>query len=171
MTNKAYIGLGSNLGESENFLALALADLRQAAAITTVKCSSFYRSSPVDSSGPDYVNAVVFIETTLSSMELLQLLQKIELAHGRERPYRNAPRTLDLDVLLFNNEESQDPVLTLPHPRMHLRAFVLEPLQELIQQRAQLLPQETATDPIIPWNLPKCIAEAREAGQMVERIL
>ncbi len=170
MTNKAYIGLGSNLGESENFLALALDDLRQEKTITTVKCSSFYRSSPVDSSGPDYVNAVAFIETTLSSMELLQLLQKIEFAHGRERPYRNAPRTLDLDVLLFNNEVSEDSVLTLPHPRMHLRAFVLEPLQELIQQRAQLPAQETATDPTIPWDLTACITEARGAGQIVERI-
>ncbi len=170
MTNKAYIGLGSNLGESENFLVLALTDLRQAAAITTVQCSSFYRSSPVDSSGPDYVNAVAFIETTLSSIALLQLLQKIELAHGRERPYRNAPRTLDLDVLLFNDDVSQDPVLTLPHPRMHLRAFVLEPLQELVQQRAQLPTQETTTDPFIPWDLTACITEARGAGQIVERI-
>lgn len=170
MTNKAYIGLGSNLGESENFLALALDDLRKEKTMTTVKCSSFYRSSPVDSTGPDYVNAVAYLETSLSSVELLHLLQKIELAHGRERPYRNAPRTLDLDVLLFNNEISDDPILTLPHPRMHQRAFVLEPLQELVQQRAQLPTQETTTDPFIPWDLTSCIAEARADGQRVERI-
>ncbi len=170
MTNKAYIGLGSNLGESENFLALALADLRRAPTISSLDCSSFYRSSPVDSTGPDYVNAVAFVETTLNAMELLKLLQQIELAHGRERPYRNAPRTLDLDILLFNNEKSEDPVLTLPHPRMHLRAFVLEPLQELINKRAEQTPTATPVNLIIPWDISQCIAQARSTGQIVEKI-
>ncbi|MBK1780257.1 2-amino-4-hydroxy-6-hydroxymethyldihydropteridine diphosphokinase [Advenella sp. WQ 585] len=127
----AYIGLGSNLGESQNILQLALADIAAHTAIQKLECSRFYRSSPVDSSGPDYVNAVARLETTLASLELLHWLQELENRYGRERPYVNAPRTLDLDILLFNNEINQSAELTLPHPRIHERAFVLLPLQEL----------------------------------------
>lgn len=127
----AYIGLGANLGQSRNTLQLTLQELQALPEILELRCSRFYRSAPVDSSGPDYVNAVARLVTTFTSQALLRALQQIELAHGRERPYRNAPRTLDLDILLFGNESSNDPVLTLPHPRMHQRAFVLKPLQEL----------------------------------------
>lgn len=166
--NIAYIGLGSNLGESENFLALALDDLRKDPFIHRVICSSFYRSSPVDSSGPDYVNAVAYLETDLPAMPLLRLLQKIELMHGRERPYRNAPRTLDLDILLFNDEQSDDPVLTLPHPRMHLRAFVLEPLQELYEKlKRQIVTQDSF---YLEKELEQLIQEAKKEGQWVERM-
>lgn len=129
--NIAYIGLGSNLGESQHMLQLALADMAAHPAIQKLECSRFYRSSPVDSSGPDYVNAVARLETSLTSLQLLHWLQEIENRYGRERPYVNAPRTLDLDILLFNNEINQSTELTLPHPRMHQRAFVLLPLQEL----------------------------------------
>lgn len=127
----AYIGLGSNLGESQHILQLALADIAAHASIQKLACSRFYRSSPVDSSGPDYVNAVARLETSLASITLLHFLQALENRYGRERPYVNAPRTLDLDVLLFNNETNNSAELTLPHPRMHERAFVLLPLQEL----------------------------------------
>ena len=129
--NIAYIGLGSNLGESQHMLQLALADMAAHTAFQKLECSRFYRSSPVDSSGPDYVNAVARLETSLTSLQLLHWLQEIENRYGRERPYVNAPRTLDLDILLFNNEINQSTELTLPHPRMHQRAFVLLPLQEL----------------------------------------
>ncbi|GAA4405745.1 2-amino-4-hydroxy-6-hydroxymethyldihydropteridine pyrophosphokinase [Advenella faeciporci] len=129
--NIAYIGLGSNLGESRNVLQQALANLAAHPSIHKLEYSRFYRSSPVDASGPDYVNAVARLETPLASLELLHLLQGIENRYGRERPYVNAPRTLDLDILLFNEEINHSAELTLPHPRMHERAFVLLPLQEL----------------------------------------
>ncbi len=129
--NIAYIGLGSNLGESQNILQLALADIAAHTAIQKPECSRFYRSSPIDSSGPDYVNAVARLETSLTSLQLLHFMQELENRYGRERPYVNAPRTLDLDILLFNDEINHSAELTLPHPRMHERAFVLLPLQEL----------------------------------------
>jgi 2-amino-4-hydroxy-6-hydroxymethyldihydropteridine diphosphokinase len=93
--------------------------------------SSLYRTAPVDAGGPDYVNAVASIDTTLEPHALLHALQDIEDRFGRERPYRNAPRTLDLDLLLYGDMQFSDPVLTVPHPRLHLRAFVLQPLAEL----------------------------------------
>lgn len=127
----AFIGLGANLGD-------AAATVREAAqAIATIPrtrllaLSSLYRSSPIDAGGPDFVNAVAKVETTLSPMELLTALQSIEQYHGRQRPYRNAPRTLDLDILTYDDQRSDDPTLTLPHPRAHLRRFVVEPLAEL----------------------------------------
>mgnify|MGYP000943008400 CR=1 FL=1 len=96
--------------------------------------SSVYRTAPIDSHGPDYLNAVAELETALAPRELLQALQAIELAHGRERPYRNAPRTLDLDLLTMDGISLATPELTLPHPRAHERAFVLAPLAELAPQ-------------------------------------
>ncbi|WP_071058539.1 2-amino-4-hydroxy-6-hydroxymethyldihydropteridine diphosphokinase [Pelistega sp. MC2] len=142
--NNAYIALGSNLGESSNYLGKALHDLSTTPDILSINCSSFYRSSPVDSHGPDYVNAVAQLSTTLSSQQLLALLQSVELKYGRERPYKNAPRTLDLDILLFNNEVSNTTTLTIPHPRMHLRAFVLVPLKEIAPEIT--LPQGAIDD-------------------------
>jgi 2-amino-4-hydroxy-6-hydroxymethyldihydropteridine diphosphokinase len=96
-----------------------------------VRRSSFYRSAPVDAGGPDFVNAVAELSTGLDPWALLHALQAVEQAHGRERPYRNAPRTLDLDLLLYGDIQQADPVLTLPHPRGHQRAFVLRPLAEI----------------------------------------
>lgn len=162
--NHAYIGLGSNLGESDNFLRLALQDLSRHDDIHQLVCSPFFRSSPVDSHGPDYVNAVAYLQTSLTSLDLLKLLQSIELKHGRQRPYRNAPRTLDLDILLFNDEQSQDPVLTLPHPRMFDRAFVLEPLQLLLQNPNLPTIRPVALQSI---NLPQLIEQAKATGQAV----
>lgn len=129
--NIAYIGMGSNLGAPTDYLQQALQQLAAQAGIEVIKCSRFYRSSPVDSAGPDYVNAVACLHTTLDAHRLLHVLHHIEKHSGRTRPYRYAPRTLDLDILLFNDDVYALPELIIPHPRMHLRAFVLEPLQEI----------------------------------------
>ena len=130
---KAYVALGANLGNPQEALQAALEDLRQTAGVGVTAVSSFYRTAPVESSGPDYVNAVAEVETTLAAPELLHVLQRIENAHGRVRPVGvvNAPRTLDLDLLLFGKDTVATPELTVPHPRMHLRAFVLVPLLEI----------------------------------------
>lgn len=131
---RAWIGLGANLGDTVAQLEQALARLAQLPHTRVVQVSSFYKSAPVDSSGPDYTNGVAEIKTGLSPLHLLHQLQKIEQAAGRERPYRNAPRTLDLDLLLYGSLQLQTPELTLPHPRMMERAFVLHPLHEIAPQ-------------------------------------
>ena len=130
---KAYVALGANLGNPQEALQAALEDLRQTAGVGVTAVSSFYRTAPVESSGPDYVNAVAEVATTLAASELLHVLQRIENAHGRVRPVGvvNAPRTLDLDLLLFGKDTVATPELTVPHPRMHMRAFVLVPLLEI----------------------------------------
>lgn len=130
----AYIGLGANLGDAR---AAVLGAMQAIASIDGVVCtrqSSLYRSAPVDSGGPDYVNAVVEVQTRLTAPHLLAQLQAIELGAGRKRPYRNAPRTLDLDVLLYGHARIHSAVLTVPHPRMWERAFVLVPLAEIAPQ-------------------------------------
>lgn len=130
---KAYVALGANLGNPQEALQAALEDLRQTSGVGVTAVSSFYRTAPVESSGPEYVNAVAEVATTLEASELLHVLQRIENAHGRVRPAGvvNAPRTLDLDLLLFGKDTVATPELTVPHPRMHLRAFVLVPLLEI----------------------------------------
>lgn len=127
----AYVGLGANLGQARDTLLQAADELASTPGVHDVMLSPLYRSAPVEASGPDYTNAVAQLQTTLDATALLDRLQAIELAHGRERPYLNAPRTLDLDLLLFGTQQLDTPRLTLPHPRMHLRAFVLRPLQDL----------------------------------------
>nr|WP_315463619.1 2-amino-4-hydroxy-6-hydroxymethyldihydropteridine diphosphokinase [uncultured Rhodoferax sp.] len=128
---RAYIGLGANLGDPIGALRIALEGLARLPASRLLRASGFYGSTPVDSSGPDYVNAVAEISTCLSAPALLAALQQQELGAGRERPYRNAPRTLDLDLLLYGSAQIDSPALTVPHPRMWERAFVLMPLAEL----------------------------------------
>ena len=130
----AFIGLGANLGDRGAALRQAAVALGQLPGTQLRAVSSLYRSAPVDATGPDYLNAVAAVQTTLAPLQLLAQLQALENAAGRQRPYRNAPRTLDLDVLLYGAVRSDDPTLTLPHPRMHERAFVLRPLQELAPQ-------------------------------------
>ena len=127
----AYIGLGSNLGESEDTLYRALDDIAALPLTVLHQVSDLYRTAPIGSSGPDYINAVARVATGLSAPDLLQALQAIELNHGRARPYRNAPRTLDLDILCYDDLVQDTTQLTLPHPRMHLRAFVLRPLLDI----------------------------------------
>jgi 2-amino-4-hydroxy-6-hydroxymethyldihydropteridine diphosphokinase len=132
-----FVGLGANLGDARATLAEALAALRELAIPGSFAASSVYRSAPVDSGGPDYVNAVARLRTRLAPHALLDALQSIEQRFGRERPYRNAPRTLDLDVLLFGVDGDrgglrlQDARLSVPHPRAGQRGFVLAPLAEL----------------------------------------
>ncbi|MGB9991489.1 2-amino-4-hydroxy-6-hydroxymethyldihydropteridine diphosphokinase [Pseudoduganella rhizocola] len=127
----AYIGIGANLGDARANVLDAIERLRGAPGCTLDAASSLYRTAPIDSSGDDYINAAARIHTTLDAEALLQTLQGIEQAHGRERPYRNAPRTLDLDLLLYGGETITSPTLTVPHPRMTDRAFVLIPLLEI----------------------------------------
>lgn len=125
---RAYIGVGANLGDAISTVRLAVQRLRD---LGQVRSSSLYRSAPVDATGPEFINAVAELDTALTPIDLLAALQQIELAFGRERPYRNAPRTLDLDLLLHGPTQLATPTLTLPHPRLHQRAFVLLPLLEL----------------------------------------
>ena len=127
----AYIGLGANLGDMSATLRSAVERIAQTNGIHVTAQSSLYRTAPIDSGGGDYLNAVIQIQTHLSPLDLLAVLQSIENAAGRERPYRNAPRTLDLDILLFNDEIIHLPNLIIPHPRMAERAFVLIPLHEI----------------------------------------
>ena len=130
-----YIGLGANLGEREAALRQALAALGQYPGIRVLRVSPLYGSAPVDAGGPDYLNAVAEVATTLTPEAVLQALQAIEQSAGRERPYRNAPRTLDLDILWFGDQVIDTPTLTVPHPRMAERAFVLRPLADLVPER------------------------------------
>lgn len=130
-TVRAYIGLGANLGDSAATLRTVLTELAGADGILAVTASPFYRSAPVDATGPDFVNAVAALDTTLTPLALLDLLQALEQRHGRQRPYKNAPRTLDLDLLLHGDATLAHQRLVLPHPRMQLRAFVLRPLRDL----------------------------------------
>ena len=128
----AWVGIGANLGDARANVEDALARLARLPGVRLLRASSLYRTAPIASSGGDYVNAVAEVDTAIPAHELLAQLHGIEQAHGRERPYRNAPRTLDLDLLLYGDEVIADaPALLVPHPRMHERAFVLAPLAEL----------------------------------------
>lgn len=135
---QAYVGLGANLGDTQSTLLRCLQELDRLPVTRLVRVSSFYRTAPIDATGPDYVNAVACLATSLDPYALLDHLQRIEQGAGRERPYRNAPRTLDLDLLLHGDVVQDDPRLTLPHPRMHQRAFVLVPLAEIAPARVSV---------------------------------
>lgn len=127
----AFVGLGANLGDARATLRAALKALGALPHSTLREASSIYRSAPIDSSGPDYLNAVAWLDTRLDPHALLAELQRIEQAHGRERPYHNAPRTLDLDLLLYGQQRIESATLTVPHPRLHERAFVVRPLVDI----------------------------------------
>jgi len=127
----AYIGIGANLGDAQATVRAAVAALTALPETADHRSSDLYRSAPVDAGGPDFINAVLACRTALSPDALLTALQGIEQAFGRERPYRNAPRTLDLDLLLLGDAVVHTDRLTLPHPRLHQRAFVLQPLLAL----------------------------------------
>lgn len=136
---RAYVALGANLGDAAAALrhaamaldALPLTRLRIASSLYKSAALNTDSGSDVPAGGPEYVNAVVAIDTGLSAPALLDQLQAIETLAGRDRPYRNAPRTLDLDLLLYGNARIESARLTVPHPRMALRAFVLMPLAEI----------------------------------------
>ena len=125
------LGLGANLGDARAAVRQAMADVAALDGVEWVAASSLYGSAPLDADGPDYVNAVVQVRTTLSPEDLLSRLQDIEQRAGRQRPYRNAPRTLDLDILLYGDTVLDSADLQIPHPRMWQRAFVVLPLAEL----------------------------------------
>lgn len=154
----AFIGLGANLGDAAGTLRAALGALAGLPAVSALQASPLYRSAPVDSSGPDYLNAVARIETALAPHALLAQLQAIEQAHWRERPYRNAPRTLDLDLLLYDDRTIATPTLAVPHPRLHERAFVLHPLADL------------APELDVPGRGPVRALLAGVAGQRIDRL-
>ena len=128
---RAYVGIGANLGDAPAMVHRAFAALAALPQTEVAANSSLYRSAPVDAPGPYFINAVVALKTGLGALELLHALQAIETAHGRERPYHHAPRTLDLDLLLHGTTVLDTAELTLPHPRLHHRAFVLLPLAEV----------------------------------------
>jgi 2-amino-4-hydroxy-6-hydroxymethyldihydropteridine diphosphokinase len=154
----AYIGIGANLGDARANVADALLRLAALPDSALLRHSSAWSSAPIDSSGDDYVNAVACLDTALEPTGLLAALHAIELAHGRERPYRNAPRTLDLDLLLYGDQQIDLPQLCVPHARMQLRAFVLMPLLEI------------APDVVIPGVGPARDFLAGVAGQSINKI-
>lgn len=155
---RVFVGLGANLGDPRATLARALEALARLPQTRLVAASPLYRSAPVDARGPDFLNAVAELSTTLGPRDLLLALQSIEQTQGRERPYRHAPRTLDLDLLLYGQRVVDEPGLTVPHPRLHQRAFVLRPLADLAPELEH--PQLGA---LAGWR-------ERAAGQPIERL-
>ena len=151
----AYVALGANLGDAVQTLRDALRALEGLPGTRLVQASSLYRTAPIDSSGPDYINAVAEVRTALTAPDLLQALQGIESAAGRERPYHNAPRTLDLDVLLYGSATIDSPHLTVPHPRMWVRAFVLVPLDEIARGVVPPSALASVRDQSIERHLPR----------------
>jgi 2-amino-4-hydroxy-6-hydroxymethyldihydropteridine diphosphokinase len=129
--SNAYVGLGANLGNAQQTIAQAFAALASIEKTQLIAQSTAIVTKPWQAQGPDFVNAVAKLNSELPPEDLLQALLRIELQFGRERPFKNAPRTLDLDLLLYDDLIHRSATLELPHPRMHERAFVLIPLIEL----------------------------------------
>jgi 2-amino-4-hydroxy-6-hydroxymethyldihydropteridine diphosphokinase len=154
----AYIGIGANLGDAQASVRQAITALTQLTASQLISHSALYRSAPFEADGGDYINAVAAISTVLSPLQLLAALQAIEQAFGRERPYFHAPRTLDLDLLLYGDQCIATPTLTVPHPGITLRAFVLLPLLEI------------APSLVIPAAGPAQQYAAALAGQRIQRL-
>ncbi len=149
MAALAYIGLGSNLHHPRRHVARALAELARLPRSRVLTASSNYVSAPIDCAEPqpDYINAVAVLRTELSPRMLLARMHSIERRHRRIRAARNAPRTLDLDLLLFGRRRARQPSLALPHPRMHQRAFVLKPLSDVAP--AASVPGHGAVRPLL----------------------
>jgi len=155
----AYVGLGANLGEPRRQLQDALQELKALPGTRLTAVSSLYRTAPIGYlAQPEFLNQVAEMDTGLAAGQLLDHLQRIEQKHGRERPFPNAPRTLDLDLLLYGDVVIATPRLSVPHPRMHERAFVLKPLAEIAPQAA--IPGRGRVDALL----------AGCAGQLAERI-
>jgi 2-amino-4-hydroxy-6-hydroxymethyldihydropteridine diphosphokinase len=155
----AYIGIGSNLDGPQAQVERAFEELARLPRTRLAARSSLYRTTPVGyAAQPDFVNAVAAIDTELSAHELLAALQTLEARHARRRSFANAPRTLDLDLLLFGEARIDERDLQVPHPRMHERAFVLAPLIEIAPQAA------------IPGRGSAGARLAACAGQKVEKI-
>lgn len=156
---RAVIGLGANLGDPAAQLRTAIAAIGRIADTRVLAVSSFYRTAPVGFlAQPEFVNAAVTVETTLAPRALLDALQAIEAAAGRERRFKDAPRTLDLDLLLYGDRVADEPGLTIPHPRLHERAFALAPLVEI------------APDAEVPGHGRAADLLARCAAQKIEKV-
>jgi 2-amino-4-hydroxy-6-hydroxymethyldihydropteridine diphosphokinase len=149
---RAHLGIGSNFGERLTYLQLAVDELAAADGVTVVAVSPVYETAPVGGPDqPDYLNAVVAVDTTLTAHELLGVAQGIEAAAERVRTVRWGPRTLDVDVLLVGDEQIDDPDLVVPHPRMTERAFVVVPLADLDPAWATRIPADS--DSVRPTGL------------------
>jgi 2-amino-4-hydroxy-6-hydroxymethyldihydropteridine diphosphokinase len=156
--SRAFIGLGSNLDDPASQVLVAFDELARLPSSRLLTHSSLYRSAPMGRlDQPDFINAVAQIETGLSPHELLKALLEIEHRHGRVRECANGPRTLDLDLLIYDDLQCSGRCLTLPHPRMHQRAFVLQPLLEI------------APDTRVPGHGAVADLLARCTGQRLER--
>ena len=132
---RAFIGLGANAGDPLTQIEQAMAALMSLPATAGLQRSRLYRTAPWQAQGPDFINAMVQLETQLSAPELWVQMQRIEQAAGRIRPYHHAPRTLDLDLIFYGQAVINSPALVLPHPRWRERAFVLRPLSDLAPER------------------------------------
>jgi 2-amino-4-hydroxy-6-hydroxymethyldihydropteridine diphosphokinase len=150
---RAFIALGSNLGDRLGNLQAAVDGLAGTKGVRVLRTSRVYETDPVGPPQPDYLNAVVLVETSLSARELLEACLAVERAMGRERGERWGPRTIDLDLLVYGREEIHEPGLDVPHPRMHERGFVLAPLLEL------------EADPALPGG--RRLADVRLAGGLL----
>lgn len=155
----AYVALGANLGDPAATVRAAFAALNEIAATRVLAASSLYRTAPLGlKNQPDFVNAVAALDTGLAPLELLDALFAVEARFGRVRSVKNAPRTLDLDLLLYGDQQLDLPGLTLPHPRLTERAFVLAPLAEI------------APDLSIPGHGRLADLLLAVAGQRIERL-
>lgn len=160
MEHIVFVGLGSNLADPQAQVLRAMRELDDLRQVHVLLRSSLYRSAPVGYiDQPDFINAVVQLQTTLSPRGMLDELLALELRYGRTREFINAPRTLDLDVLLYDDRQHHEHGLTIPHPQMHLRAFVLQPLLEI------------APGCIIPGIGPAAEAARKCETQHVERLV
>ncbi len=156
----ALIALGSNLQQPEFQVAKAIRVLAETAGLTLLKASSLYATAPVGyDNQPDFINAVVQVTTEIPAPELMQLLLSIEQTFGRERPFPNAPRILDLDLLDYDGVQMQTAPLTLPHPRMHERGFVILPLAEIVPDF--MLPQGKT---VVEWSAEFPDPDVRKLG-------
>ncbi|AUD12576.1 MULTISPECIES: 2-amino-4-hydroxy-6-hydroxymethyldihydropteridine diphosphokinase [unclassified Planococcus (in: firmicutes)] len=149
--NEVYLSLGSNLGDRKAQLQEAVRLLQTNPSISNIKMSSIYETAPVGYLDQHaFLNLVIRLETSLSPLELLDICQEIEQALHRERLVRWGPRTVDLDVLLYGQEQVATERLTIPHPRMYERAFVLVPLQELMP--SLILPEDLEMQEVHVWK-------------------
>jgi 2-amino-4-hydroxy-6-hydroxymethyldihydropteridine diphosphokinase len=148
MKHNAYVGLGSNLGRREKSIAAALNALQATRDIEVHRVSRLYETAPIGGpeGQPPYLNAVAHLKTTLSPERLLALCLKIEESLGRKREVRWGPRTIDLDLLCYDQEIMASPALTLPHPLMHERPFVMEPLAEIAPDLMHPVLEQTARE-------------------------
>lgn len=147
---EAYIALGANLGDASATIKQAIQNLASLPKTELLRASPLYRTAPIEASGPDFINAVALVRTQLKPHELLTALQTQENEQGRRRPYRNAPRTLDLDIVCMFGPQGEvrmnDATLTLPHPRMLARAFVLVPLADIAPERVSVAQMAAVAD-------------------------